>query len=133
VSTPLVVFVTFPSLEVARRISSVLVGEGLAACANLLPGAESVYRWQGKVEAASEVVGLMKTTRERVAEMERRYLSLHPYEVAEFLVIEAVSGSQAYLDWLAGSVETATPSEPTGTRPNERVSGGRNPSEDAQE
>ena len=103
-STPVVVLVTFPSLEVARRISSALVGEGLAACVNLLPGAESVYRWEGKVEVASEVVGLVKTTGARVAELERRYLSLHPYEVAEFLTLGAVNGSHAYLDWLSGSV-----------------------------
>jgi periplasmic divalent cation tolerance protein len=104
VSTPVVVLVTFPSLEVARRISSALVGEGLAACVNLLPGAESVYRWEGKVEVASEVVGLVKTTAARVAELERRYLSLHPFEVAEFLTLGAVNGSHAYLDWLSGSV-----------------------------
>jgi periplasmic divalent cation tolerance protein len=104
VSSPVVVLVTFPSLEVARRISSALVGEGLAACVNLLPGAESVYRWEGKVEVASEVVGLVKTTGARVAELELRYLSLHPYEVAEFLTLGAVNGSHAYLDWLSGSV-----------------------------
>jgi periplasmic divalent cation tolerance protein len=104
VTPPVVVLVTFPSLEVARKISSTLVEEGLAACVNLLPGAESVYRWEGKVEVASEVVGLVKTTGARVSELERRYLSLHPYEVAEFLTLGAVDGSRAYLDWLSGSV-----------------------------
>jgi periplasmic divalent cation tolerance protein len=101
-----VVFVTFPSMEVARSISRVLVEDGLAACVNLLPGAESVYRWQGRVEVSSEVVGLVKTTEAAVEELKHRYLSLHPYEVAEFLTLGSLGGSAAYLDWLRASVET---------------------------
>lgn len=103
-SAPVVVLVTFPSMMVARSISGALVEDGLVACVNLLPGAESVYRWQGKVEVASEVVGLAKTTEARLEELKRRYLSLHPYEVAEFLIISSTGGSAAYLDWLLASV-----------------------------
>ncbi len=103
-SDPFLVVVTFPSTEVARSISSVLVEEKLAACVNLLPGAESVYRWQGRVEVASEVVGLVKTTGSMLDELKQRYLSLHPYEVAEFVVVDLAGGSAAYLDWLRASV-----------------------------
>ncbi len=106
-SDPIVVFVTFPSTEVARTISSVLVEEELAACVNLLPGAESVYRWKGRVEVASEVVGLIKTTRSALEELRRKYLSLHPYEVAEFVVVDLAGGSAPYLDWLRSSVAQA--------------------------
>ena len=101
---PLVVLVTFPSWEVARSISAVLVREGLAACVNLLPGVESVYRWEGKIKVAPEIVGLVKTTIARLEELEQRYLSLHPYDVPEFLTLGAVNGSRAYLDWLSTSV-----------------------------
>jgi len=104
VSVPVIVLVTFPSLEVARSISAALVGEGLAACVNLLPGAESVYRWEGKVEVASEVVGVVKTTDARMGALQDLYVRLHPYDVPEFLTIETVGGSLAYLDWLRNSV-----------------------------
>jgi periplasmic divalent cation tolerance protein len=124
VGAPLVVLVTFPSWEAARSISAVLVREGLAACVNLLPGAESVYRWEGKVEVAPEVVGLVKTTTARVEELEQRYLSLHPYEVPEFLTLGAVNGSRAYLDWLSTSVAAVKESE----QPREtRAPGKENP------
>jgi periplasmic divalent cation tolerance protein len=104
VAVPVVVLVTFPSMEVARNVSNTLVGEGMAACVNLLPGGESVYRWKGKVEVTNEVVALVKTTRSSLEGLERLYTRLHPYEVPEFLVLDAVNGSQAYLEWLLGSV-----------------------------
>ena len=99
-SAPLVVLVTFPSVEVARSISAALVSEGLAACVNLLPGAESVYRWEGNIEVAPEIVGLVKTTGSQVENLERLYLQLHPYEVPEFLTIGTAGGNAAYLDWI---------------------------------
>ena len=102
-SAPVVVLVTFPSWEVARSISSALVGEGVAACVNLLPGAESVYRWEGKVEVASEIVGLVKTTKVSIEALQDLYLRLHPYDLPEFLTIDTVGGSSAYLDWLGKS------------------------------
>ncbi len=104
-SGPVVVFVTFPSIEVARHISNDLVENRLAACVNLLPGAESIYRWQGKVELSAEVVGLVKTTAAKVGILKQRYLSLHPYEVAEFLTIDVAGGNPAYLEWIKSSVE----------------------------
>lgn len=101
---PVVVFVTFPSMEVARSVSNELVAHRLAACVNLLPGAESIYRWQGKVESTAEVVGLVKTTSRNVEALKDKYLSLHPYEVAEFLILDTSGGSAAYLDWVRSSV-----------------------------
>jgi periplasmic divalent cation tolerance protein len=108
VSAPVVILVTFPSMEVARSISRVLVEDELAACVNLLPGAESVYRWQGKVEVSREVVGLVKTTDVKVEKLKQRYLGLHPYDVAEFLTIGSVGGSETYLNWLMGSAGTVS-------------------------
>ncbi len=109
-SAPFVVLVTFPSMEVARRVSTALVSEGLAACVNLLPGAESVYRWEGKIEVAPEIIGLVKTTGSQLEDLERLYLQLHPYEVPEFLTIEAAGGNAAYLAWITRS---CTPTEPS--------------------
>lgn len=97
---PFVVLVTFPAIEVARSISAALVSEGLAACVNLQPGSESVYRWEGKIEVAPEIIGLVKTTGLQLDALERRYLQLHPYEVPEFLIIETAGGNAAYLDWI---------------------------------
>lgn len=99
-----VVLVTFPSMETARSVSFSLVGERLAACVNLLPGAESVYRWEGKTEISSEVVGLVKTTADRLQDLEARLLQLHPYEVPEFLVLNLTGGNRTYLEWLSQSV-----------------------------
>lgn len=102
-SAPFVVLVTFPSMEEARSISAALVSEGLAACVNLLPGAESVYRWEGSIEVAPEIVGLVKTTGSQLEDLERLYLQLHPYEVPEFLTIGTAGGNAAYLDWITRS------------------------------
>ena len=99
-SAPFVVLVTFPSMEVARRVSTALVSEGLAACVNLLPGAESVYRWEGKIEVTPEIIGLVKTTGSQLEDLERLYLQLHPYNVPEFLTIETAGGNATYLDWI---------------------------------
>jgi periplasmic divalent cation tolerance protein len=98
------VLTTAASREDAERLARVLVEERLIACATLLPGAQSVYRWQGAVETANETVMLMKTTVERVAGLEARLLALHSYETPEFLVVAAESGGQGYLGWLAASV-----------------------------
>jgi periplasmic divalent cation tolerance protein len=86
------------------------VSEGFAACVNLLPGAESVYRWEGNIEVAPEIVGLVKTTGSQLEELERLYLQLHPYEVPEFLTIGTAGGNAAYLDWITRSCSGKEPS-----------------------
>ncbi|MGF0948721.1 divalent-cation tolerance protein CutA, partial [Klebsiella pneumoniae] len=78
-----------------------LVAERLAACVNLLPGLRSVYRWQRKVEAAAEVLLLVKTSAEAYPALQERLRQLHPYELPELLAVEAASGLPEYLQWLA--------------------------------
>ncbi|XHR28096.1 MAG: divalent-cation tolerance protein CutA [Chthoniobacteraceae bacterium] len=95
---------TFPDAEAARRIAGTLVEERLAACANLLPGAESIYRWEGKVERAAEVVAFFKTTEACRAHFEARLKELHPYEVPEILVLRPEGGLPAYLRWIEENV-----------------------------
>jgi periplasmic divalent cation tolerance protein len=97
---------TAPDRKVAETLAETLVGERLAACATILDGATSVYRWNGKVERASEVVLLLKTGGSRLPALKERLLALHPYETPEFLAFDAASGSAAYLAWV---VDSTTP------------------------
>jgi periplasmic divalent cation tolerance protein len=100
----LVILVTFPDAETARRIVTTLVEERLVACGNLVPGVESIYRWQGAVETASEVLVLLKTENSRYEALESRLKELHPYEVPECLALTVAEGSLPYLRWLNESV-----------------------------
>ena len=93
---------TFPDEETARRIASTLVEERLVACANLLPGATSIYRWEGKVESATEVVVIFKTGESAAAAM-ARIKELHPYEVPEIIQIAVKDARPAYLAWVKES------------------------------
>ncbi|TLD69727.1 divalent-cation tolerance protein CutA [Phragmitibacter flavus] len=99
----LIVFCTMPSVEKARQIATVLVESQLVACVNLCPSVESIYRWEGKVETASEVLAVMKTTRERYADLEVRLRELHPYEVPEIVAVPVVAGLPEYLHWVTGA------------------------------
>jgi periplasmic divalent cation tolerance protein len=88
----------------ATAIARALVEERLAACVNILPNITSVYRWQGQVEQSGEQQLLIKTTADLIQRLETRLKQLHPYEVPEFLVIRADSGSVAYMAWVRESV-----------------------------
>ena len=96
----LLVLSTFGSVEEARRVARTLVEERLAACANLLPAVESIYRWQGAVEEATEVLVLFKTNLSRYWLMESRLRELHSYEVPEILAFRAHAGLPTYLRWV---------------------------------
>lgn len=98
-----IILATFPDRDAARQIGTVLVESQLAACVNLIPGVESLFRWQGKVQSESEVIGIIKTTKESLECLESRFCELHPYEVPEFLVLEPSSGLDGYLDWVRES------------------------------
>jgi len=100
------VYATFGSDEEARHIARQLVEERLAACANILPGVESIYRWQGTVQAATEVFGIMKTTRSCLIALAERYRAMHPYQVAEFLTVSVEDGLPDYVRWIE---ETCAP------------------------
>ncbi len=99
------VLVTCPSIAEARRIGRSLVEKKLAACANILAGVESIYRWKGKVERAREVLVVMKTTAARLRELESEVKRVHAYEVPEFIALPIVAGSQEYLEWVGKSVQ----------------------------
>ena len=101
------VLTNWPDVDQARRAARTLVVERLVACANILPGLESVYHWKGEVETAAEVMVLMKTARSRYSALEARVKELHPYEVPEILAFSAVNGLGGYLAWVAESMESA--------------------------
>ena len=86
--------------EQGLALATALVDERLIACANLIPGVTSVYRWEGQVETASEVVLMMKTTADRLAALKERIGVLHAYDVPEILVTSIADGSADYLDWV---------------------------------
>ena len=97
------VLVTAPDLKTARRLVRAALVARLIACANLVPGIESHYWWQGKVESGSEVLLVMKTLRRRLVVLERLILEFHPYDTPEFLVLPIAGGNARYLAWLAAS------------------------------
>lgn len=100
-SDVIVVFMTAANGEEAARLADMLVGSHLAACVQILPEIESVYRWQGKIERQSEVLLLAKTTRSKFEELEREVRALHSYETPEIIAVPVTAGSTPYLDWLA--------------------------------
>ncbi len=99
----IVVFMTAASGEEAARLADMLVGSHLAACVQILPEMESVYRWQGKIERQSEILLLAKTTADKFADLEREVRALHSYETPEIVAVPITTASAPYLQWLIGS------------------------------
>lgn len=97
----LVVFSTFPDEASARAAAGKLVEDGAAACVSILPGLTSVYRWQGEIEEAREVLLLIKTTRDAYPRLESALKACHPYELPEILAVGAEGGLPDYLQWVA--------------------------------
>ena len=97
------VLTTFPIDKDAEAFAATLVEERLAACVNILPAMKSIYSWKGVVERSDERQLLIKTTSNRLRELETRLQGLHPYEVPEFVVVPIVEGSPHYLSWLTES------------------------------
>jgi periplasmic divalent cation tolerance protein len=102
----IVVLVTAASLKEARKIAQALVKARLAACVNVVPAVESIYRWQGKIESSRERLLVIKTAREVLHEVEGQIRKLHSYTNPEIICLPIVDGSREYLDWLARSVKT---------------------------
>lgn len=95
-----VVFCTFASRDDAHRIGSAIVEARLAACVNILPGVQSVYRWKGAIEQAEETMALIKTTRQSFAALRDRIREMHPYETPEIISIPVLEGFTEYLAWI---------------------------------
>ncbi len=100
----LVIFCTCSTEEEAGRIANDLVASRLAACVNILPAIQSIYRWQGEVEKANEVLLIIKTTQEGFVRVRDRIGQLHSYDVPEILAVPVASGSDGYLAWLRSAL-----------------------------
>jgi len=101
---PIVVFVTAANSDEAAQLAEMLVGQSLAACVQILPEMESVYRWQGKIERQKEVLVIAKTTRSKFEELEAKVRAIHSYETPEIVALPVIAGSPPYLEWLNSSV-----------------------------
>ena len=103
-ATTVVVLTTMPDEDAAGGLASVLVEERAIACANIVPGITSVYRWDGEVKRDPEVLVVMKTTAGRAESLQARIGVLHPYDVPEILVLPVSGGHAPYLEWVASEV-----------------------------
>jgi periplasmic divalent cation tolerance protein len=108
VSHEIIVLVTTPNSDEANRIANALVAEQLAACVNIVPLIESIYRWEDEIKRDSEALMIIKTTDDRYAELERRVKELHSYTTPEVIALEIEQGSAEYLKWLRDSVFEVT-------------------------
>ncbi|MBE7497267.1 MAG: divalent-cation tolerance protein CutA [Verrucomicrobiaceae bacterium] len=110
----LVVLCTFPDAEKARATGTALVEARLAACVNLLPGIESIYRWQGAVESATEVLAVFKTHAGNWPAFEERLKALHPYEVPEIIALRPEQVAESYARWIAAGSGPLADAAPPG-------------------
>jgi periplasmic divalent cation tolerance protein len=93
-----------PDRETASRIAQSLVSEQLAACVSQIPGVESVYFWDGRLQTDPEILLMIKTTFGALPALEERIKALHPYELPELVAIRSAGGSAAYLNWVRSAV-----------------------------
>jgi periplasmic divalent cation tolerance protein len=99
-----IVLTTAGSAEEARKLADALVDRRLAACVNIVPQIESVYRWQGKVERAAEWLLIIKTQASAFEGVRATIEALHSYDLPECVMLEISGGSSQYLNWLGESV-----------------------------
>ena len=109
----LTVFVTTGSREEAEKIARAVVEENLAACANILPGVRSIYRWQGAIEQTQECALILKTTDDKFPALEELVKKMHSYKSPCIVAWAVVAGNEAYLQWVKDVVRLA----PVGLKP----------------
>lgn len=101
------VYVTTPSMEVARRIAQHVVNEKLAACANMMP-IHSIYRWEGALQEEAEVAMFLKTRRSLVPRLEEAVRTLHPHQVPCIVAFDLVGGHAPYFAWVDAATNAPT-------------------------
>ncbi len=104
----LLVMTNVPDVATAQAIARAVVDAKLAACVNILPAVQSVYRWQGAVEQASEVTLLIKTTQRRYPQLQRAIVAAHPYELPEVIAWPLSEGHPPYLHWVVSETQSDT-------------------------
>ena len=106
---PVLVYTTYPSLVEAEKSGLKIIEVGLAACVNILPGMRSIYRWKGAVEAADEVVMIVKTRASLAEQVTAAVKASHPYDTPAVLILPVDGGNQSFIDWILA--ETAEPAK----------------------
>ncbi|MEI7954821.1 MAG: divalent-cation tolerance protein CutA [Verrucomicrobiota bacterium] len=99
----ILVLCTFPDGQQARQIATAMVERQLAACVNLVPGIESIYRWDGQVERADEVLGVFKTSGHLYPALAEALAAAHPYAVPEIVGLEPAAVAASYLAWVTAA------------------------------
>ncbi|WP_431064903.1 divalent-cation tolerance protein CutA [Methylotuvimicrobium sp.] len=99
-SNHIILFCTCPDQNTASSIAQTLIGENLAACANIFPGLTSVYRWQDQIETDQECLLLVKTRRDIYPQVEQRIQEAHPYELPEIVAVSVEHALPEYLKWI---------------------------------
>ena len=110
----LLILTSLPDAASAQSLAAHLVEQRLAACVNILAPCRSVYRWEGKIEEASEVPLIIKTTAERYSALEAEILAHHPYELPEIVAVSVERGLPEYLAWVAQETIPANTSTTNG-------------------
>ncbi|MDX1594593.1 MAG: divalent-cation tolerance protein CutA [Gammaproteobacteria bacterium] len=101
----LLVLCTCPDDATARRLAASAIDARLAACVNIVPGLTSVFRWQGEIEHDDEVLLLLKSRRDRYAQLEALLVEAHPYELPEVVAVSLEQGLAGYLAWLDATLD----------------------------
>lgn len=101
-------YVTTPNEESAKKIARELITNKLAACVNIIPGIQSIYEWEGKINEDLEILLMIKTTTELVDDLSKFVRENHPYSVAEVISVKIENGNPPYLDWLEKTVKKST-------------------------
>ena len=100
----MVALCTCPSRQEAERLGSLIIEKRVAACVNIIPGVQSVYRWQGQIEQDEECLLLIKTSKERFDTLSALIVDEHPYELPEVIGVSIEHGLSAYLRWIEDEV-----------------------------
>ena len=98
----LLVLSNFPDTDVARSIGREMVSNDLAACVNLVPKVESIYKWEGNLESNDEVLAIFKVSSERYSDFKKTLSKKHPYDVPEIVALRGDDVNAGYLEWALG-------------------------------
>lgn len=102
IDSVVMVFCTFSDQYEARQIGTLLIELQLAACVNITPVVESIYRWEGEVKRDSEALAIFKTTKGKLDELEKVLIREHSYDTPEIIALPVIAGSKPYLEWVRG-------------------------------